>query len=84
MSMQAERILRYFLRNPRAADTADGLALWRLPGGSSRNAGPEVLAALEWLVAERLVRAERRRAAGVIYSLSGGGVRRGGRSRRKG
>jgi hypothetical protein len=69
MPEHASKVLRYFLLQPRAADTLDGLLRWRLPGGTARNRRGDVARALRWLVAEGHLRAERRRAVGVIFSL---------------
>src|SRR6266542_2047859 len=48
----ASEILIYFLRNPQAADSLEGVARWRLMDEVIRRKLDETEAALEWLVAE--------------------------------
>ena len=62
----AQRILAYFNQHPNAADTADGIRDWWLidePAGE-----PKVQAALDWLVAQRLVVASDSRPS--VYRLA--------------
>jgi len=48
----AREILRYFVRNPQAADSLEGVVRWRLMDEVIRRKLDETEAALEWLVAE--------------------------------
>jgi hypothetical protein len=48
----AREILRYFVRNPQAADSLEGVARWRLMDEVIRRKLDETEAALKWLVAE--------------------------------
>ena len=47
----ARDVLRYFLRNPRAADSLEGVARWRLLDEAIHHNVSETQAALRWLVA---------------------------------
>ena len=47
----ARDILRYFLRNPEAVDSLEGIARWRLMDEIIRRKLDETEAGLEWLVA---------------------------------
>lgn len=46
----ASEILRYFLRQPRAADTLEGIVRWRLLEETVQRKTEETARALEWLV----------------------------------
>ena len=48
----ASEILNYFVRNPHAADSLEGVARWRLMDEVIRRKLDETEAALEWLVAQ--------------------------------
>jgi hypothetical protein len=48
----AREILRYFVRNPQAVDSLEGVARWRLMDEVIRRKLDETEAALKWLVAE--------------------------------
>lgn len=48
----AREILNYFVRNPHAADSLEGVARWRLMDEVIRRKLDETEAALEWLVAQ--------------------------------
>jgi hypothetical protein len=48
----AREILRYFVRNPHAADSLEGVARWRLMDEVIRRKLDETEAALEWLTAQ--------------------------------
>jgi hypothetical protein len=60
----ARDILRYFLRNPQAVDSLEGIARWRLMDEVIRRKLDETEAGLEWLVAREY----------LISSTSPGGV----------
>ena len=47
----AKAILRYFLRNPKCADTLEGVANWRLLDQTIHSVVQETNNALDWLVA---------------------------------
>ena len=48
----ARQILAYFLRNPDAADSAEGVARWRVMDEQVWTSVRETFAALRWLVAK--------------------------------
>lgn len=48
----AEDILRYFLRNPQAADNLEGIARWRLLAEAIHRSVEETSMVLEWLVSQ--------------------------------
>jgi hypothetical protein len=48
----AREILRYFVRNPQATDSLEGVARWRLMDEVIRRKLDETAGALEWLVAQ--------------------------------
>jgi hypothetical protein len=48
----AKEILAYFVRNPQAADSLEGMARWRLMDEFIRRTVDETQSALCWLVAE--------------------------------
>jgi hypothetical protein len=48
----ASNILNYFVRNPQAADSLEGVARWRLMDEVIRRKLAETEAALSWLVAQ--------------------------------
>jgi hypothetical protein len=60
----ARDILRYFLRNPEAVDSLEGIARWRLMDEVIRRKLDETEAGLEWLVAREY----------LVSSMSPGGV----------
>lgn len=65
----AKQIIRYFLRNPEAADTLDGIARWRLLDEQIYQSVQMTEAALNFLVAMGLLEAERSASAGTIYHI---------------
>jgi hypothetical protein len=50
-----KQVLSYFMRNPKAADTLEGVARWRLLEEQIQNSIAQTEAALEWLVAQGLL-----------------------------
>jgi len=66
----AKQILRYFLRNPGAADSLTEIARWRLAQMTIRRTVEETQAALSWLVAEGYVREENRVGTGRLFQLN--------------
>lgn len=71
----AKEILGYFLRNPRAADSLEGIASWRLLDETIRQRVEDAQHALDWLVAEGYLR--ERIGAGTVPLYSLNHVRRG-------
>jgi hypothetical protein len=51
----AEDILRYFLRNPQAADNLEGIARWRLLTEAIHRSVEETSRVLEWLVSQGIL-----------------------------
>jgi hypothetical protein len=51
----AKDILRYFVRNPRAADDLEGVARWRLLRGLIHDRVEETSRGLRWLVEQHLL-----------------------------
>lgn len=76
-----KQVLSYFVRNPKAADTLEGVARWRLLDEQIQKSISQTEAALEWLVGEgfleelrpqgsrRLFRLNRERRADAIRLL---------------
>ena len=71
----AKEILAYFLRNPHAADSLEGIASWRLLDETIRRRVDDAQQALAWLVAEGYLR--ERIGAGTVPLYSLNHVRRG-------
>ena len=72
----AERIERYLMQRPEAADTAEGISSWWLSSPLGADALPAVLAALLQLEARGVVVRMEREGGATIY----GSARRGGGS----
>ena len=51
----ARDVLRYFVRNPEAADTVEGVARWRLLDEKIYRSLQQVARAMAWLVAQGLL-----------------------------
>jgi hypothetical protein len=66
----AKEILRYFLRNPGAADNLIGIARWRLMQESVRHSVEKTGEALRWLITEGYIREEQHLASGRIFQLN--------------
>jgi hypothetical protein len=66
----AKEILRYFLRNPGAADNLIGIARWRLMQESVRHSVEKTGEALKWLITEGYIREEQHLASGRIFHLN--------------
>jgi len=67
---QAREILDYFLRNPQAADSLEGVARWRLLEGTIQRSVEEISQALGWLVAEGLLLRESAEGSDAIFRLN--------------
>jgi hypothetical protein len=65
----ARQILAYFLRNPDAADSAEGVARWRVMDEQVRNSVRETFVALKWLVAKGYLQESTSRSSGTIFRL---------------
>ncbi len=66
----ARKVLSYFLRNPQAADTLEGIARWRLMEEKIRGSVEETDQALAWLVSEGLLARESVEGSGPIFRLN--------------
>ena len=64
----ARQILAYFLRNPCAADSAEGVARWRVMD-EVRHSVRETFVALKWLVAKGYLQESSSRSSGTIFRL---------------
>lgn len=69
-SKPAREILAYFLRNPHAADSLEGIARWRLLEEAIHCKVIETRAALEWLVSEGFLMETSLSASGKLYQLN--------------
>jgi hypothetical protein len=63
-------ILSYFLHNPHAADSLEGVATWRLLDESVRRNVEDAREALAWLVSRGYLRQEVRASSGPIFTLN--------------
>jgi hypothetical protein len=66
----AREILSYFIRNPRAADTLEGMVRWRLLSEVVHRKIDETRKALDWLVEQGLLLETRSPGVGPIFSLN--------------
>jgi hypothetical protein len=66
----AREILRYFVRNPRAADSLEGISRWRLMDEMIHRKLRETEAALEWLTAEGYLTASTSPGGTRTFSLN--------------
>ena len=65
----ARQILSYFVRNPQAADSLEGIARWRLLQERIHRTVQETGAALSWLVSEGYLREMSNPGAEPLYQL---------------
>lgn len=65
----APEIARYFLRNPQAADTLEGIARWRLLDETVHRTFAQTGKALDWLVSRGYLR-RRLGTTGAIFGLN--------------
>ena len=65
-----KEILSYFLRNPNAADSFEGLVRWRLLDEAIHQAVHETRDALEWLVTEGYLCRSTTAGSAQIFSLN--------------
>ncbi len=66
----AREILSYFLRNPRAVDSFEGVARWRLLDERIHRSLEETKQALWWLVTQGFLVEESTPLAGQIFRLN--------------
>lgn len=66
----ARDILRYFLRNPQAADSIEGVARWRLLEEVVQRQVEGTRRALSWLVRHGFLREVSTTSTGAIFSLN--------------
>jgi hypothetical protein len=66
----AKDILKYFLRNPAAADDLEGIARWRLLDEKIHQSLEETNQALDWLVARGLLEVDSRSGSGTLFRLN--------------
>lgn len=66
----ARDILRYFLRNPEAADDLEGIARWRLLEEKVHQSLLETGRALDWLLEKSLLVAETNAGSGTLFRLN--------------
>ncbi len=66
----AEEILAYFLRNPKAIDSLEGVARWRLQGERIRREVEDASQALEWLVDQGFLQKISSPLAEPVYRLN--------------
>lgn len=62
--------MSYFVRNPRAADSVEGVARWRLLDQAIHRTVDETHRALEWLVAEGFLCQATTAGSGTIFTLN--------------
>ena len=72
---RATEVLRYFLRNPHAADSLEGVARWRLSEETIRRSVTEIDEALRWLVARQLLVAQSAPGVTPVFSLNSSKLR---------
>ena len=68
----AKQVLDYFLRNPHAADTLEGVARWRLLDETIHQAVEAIDRALEGLVSQGYLQQTATGCAGRIFCLNEG------------
>jgi hypothetical protein len=66
----ARQILSYFLRNPSAADSFDGIARWRLLEDIARRSIAATEDALAWLIREGYLRQEALPGSKSLFRLN--------------
>jgi hypothetical protein len=68
--MRAREVLHYFVRNPQAADTLEGVARWRLLQEAVYRGLRETRQALDWLVARGYLKRVSTPHSEGIYQLN--------------
>jgi hypothetical protein len=64
------KVLSYFLRNPRAVDTLEGITRWRLMEEAVQRTTEETSTALAWLVSAGLLRRREVPDGAPLYRLA--------------
>jgi hypothetical protein len=67
---RAKEILNYFVSNPRAADSVEGVARWRLLDQTVLRTVDETHEALEWLVQQGFLCQATSAGTGAIFTLN--------------
>lgn len=70
MPETAPDVLSYFLRNPDAADSLEGVARWRLLEEALHRSLAQVERAVRWLVEQGFLVRDERAGAGTLYRLN--------------
>jgi predicted transcriptional regulator len=70
MPETARDVLSYFLRNPEAADSLEGVARWRLLEEALHRSLAQVERAVRWLVDQGFLVRDERAGAGALYRLN--------------
>lgn len=65
-----KQLLGYFVRNPNAADSLEGLARWRLLEEQIQNSLSQTEAAVAWLVAQGYLEECQPRGSGRVFRLN--------------
>ena len=65
----AKQILKYFLRNPQAADTLEGVAQWRLLDERVHQRVEDISQTLQWLVAKGYLKETTRVGSRTMFQL---------------
>jgi hypothetical protein len=66
----AKQVLRYFVRNPEAADSLIEIARWRLMQEAVRCSVEDTRTALDWLLSEGYLRREKRAGTESLFQLN--------------
>jgi hypothetical protein len=72
---RAAEVLRFFLNNPHAADSLEGVVRWRLLRETIHRSVTEVDEALHWLVEQQLLITQTAPGVAPIFSLNNSRVR---------
>ena len=67
---RTREVLGYFLHHPRAADSLEGVARWRLREEAIHRSVDEINAALVWLVAQGFLVEKSASGARAVFSLN--------------
>jgi hypothetical protein len=65
-----KQVLGYFVRNPEAADSLEGIARWRLLKEQIQNSLSQTETAVEWLVAQGYLEEFGSRGLGRLFRLN--------------
>jgi hypothetical protein len=68
--VRAREILEYFVRHPRAADSIEGVARWRLLEGTVRRSLDDTERAVAWLVGQGFLVEESVTGSDAIFCLN--------------